>query len=41
MALRARAVVNPINVMVTTEEVAFVLVDCGAAVIFTDAVECD
>src|SRR5271170_1065545 len=34
-ALRAGAVVNPINVMITPEEVAFVLNDCGAAVIFT------
>ena len=33
-ALRAGAVVNPINVMLTAEEVAFVLNDCGAAVIF-------
>ena len=34
-ALRVAAVVNPINVMLTPEEVAFVLNDCGAAVIFT------
>jgi long-chain acyl-CoA synthetase len=34
-ALRAAAVVNPINVMLTPEEVAFVLNDCGAAAIFT------
>ena len=34
-ALWAGAVVNPINVMLTPEEVAFVLNDCGAAVIFT------
>jgi long-chain acyl-CoA synthetase len=34
-ALRAGAVVNPINVMLTAEEVGFVLNDCGAAVIFT------
>src|SRR5208282_3090322 len=34
-ALRAGAVVNPINVMLTAEEVAFVLKDCGAAAIFT------
>ena len=33
-ALRAGAVVNPINVMLTAEEVAFVLNDCGATVIF-------
>jgi non-ribosomal peptide synthetase component F len=34
-ALRAGAVINPINVMLTAEEVAFVLNDCGAAAIFT------
>jgi long-chain acyl-CoA synthetase len=34
-ALRAGGVVNPINVMLTAEEVAFVLNDCGAAAIFT------
>ena len=34
-ALRVAAVVNPINVMLTPEEVAFVLNDCGATVIFT------
>jgi long-chain acyl-CoA synthetase len=34
-ALRLGAVVNPVNVMLTPEEVAFVLNDCGAAVIFT------
>lgn len=34
-ALRIRAVVNPINVMLTTEEVAYVLADCGAAAVFT------
>ena len=34
-ALRAGAVVNPINVMLTAEEVAFVLNDCGAAAIIT------
>ena len=34
-ALRAGAVVNPINVMLTPEEVAFVLNDCGAAAIVT------
>ena len=33
-ALRAGAVVNPINVMLTPEEVAVVLNDCGAAAIF-------
>jgi long-chain acyl-CoA synthetase len=34
-ALRTGAVVNPINAMLTAEEVAFVLNDCGAAAIFT------
>jgi long-chain acyl-CoA synthetase len=34
-ALRAGAVINPINVMLTAEEVAFVLNDCGAAAVFT------
>ena len=34
-ALRAGAVVNPVNVMLTAEEVAFILNDCGAAAIFT------
>jgi long-chain acyl-CoA synthetase len=34
-ALKVRAVVNPINVMLTKEEVAFVLADCEAAAIFT------
>ncbi len=34
-ALRIRAVVNPINVMLTTEEVAYVLGDCRAAAVFT------
>src|ERR1700733_740912 len=34
-ALRAGAVVNPVNVMLTPEEVAFVLNDCGSAAIFT------
>jgi long-chain acyl-CoA synthetase len=34
-ALRIGAVANPINVMLTPEEVAFVLNDCGAAAIFT------
>jgi long-chain acyl-CoA synthetase len=34
-ALRVRAVVNPINVMLTKEEVAFVLADCAAVAIFT------
>jgi long-chain acyl-CoA synthetase len=34
-ALRVGAVANPINVMLTPEEVAFVLNDCGAAAIFT------
>ena len=34
-ALRLGAVVNPINVMLTAEEVAFVLNDCGATAIMT------
>ncbi|MDQ6722360.1 MAG: AMP-binding protein [Candidatus Dormibacteraeota bacterium] len=34
-AFRVGAVLNPINVMLTAEEVAFVLNDCGAAVIIT------
>ena len=34
-AFRAGAVLNPINVMLTAEEVAFVLNDCGAAAIIT------
>jgi acyl-CoA synthetase (AMP-forming)/AMP-acid ligase II len=33
--LKAGAVVNPINVMLTPEEVAFVLIDCGARAIVT------
>ena len=33
--LKAGAVVNPINVMLTPEEVAFVLNDCGARRIVT------
>ncbi|GAA3237131.1 long-chain fatty acid--CoA ligase [Pseudonocardia petroleophila] len=36
-ALRAGAVVNPVNVMLTPEELAFVLRDCGAAAVFTSA----
>jgi len=32
--LRAGAVVNPVNVMLTPPEVAFVLKDCGAAAVF-------
>jgi long-chain acyl-CoA synthetase len=40
-ALRAGAVVNPINVMLTPEEVAFVLNDCGAAAIFTSGEKAD
>jgi long-chain acyl-CoA synthetase len=35
--LKAGAVVNPINVMLTPEEVAFVLNDCGARAIVTSA----
>ena len=40
-ALRLGAVVNPVNVMLTPEEVAFVLNDCGAAVIFTSGAKAD
>ena len=36
-ALRAGAVVNPVNVMLTLEELAFVLRDCGAAAVVTTA----
>jgi long-chain acyl-CoA synthetase len=34
-ALKAGAVVNPVNVMLTLEELAFVLRDCDAAAVFT------
>lgn len=34
-ALKAGAVVNPVNVMLTAEELVFVLRDCGAAALFT------
>ena len=34
-ALKAGAVVNPVNVMLTAEELAFVLRDCGSAAVFT------
>ena len=36
-ALRAGAVVNPVNVMLTLEELAFVLGDCGASAVVTTA----
>ena len=36
-ALKAGAVVNPVNVMLTPAELAFVLRDCGAAAVFTSA----
>ncbi|MHA6783700.1 class I adenylate-forming enzyme family protein [Pseudonocardia saturnea] len=36
-ALKAGAVVNPVNVMLTPEELAFVLRDCGAAAVLTSA----
>ncbi|WP_105968114.1 class I adenylate-forming enzyme family protein [Streptomyces geranii] len=36
-ALKAGAVVNPVNVMLTPEELAFVLRDCGATAVFTGA----
>ena len=35
--LKAGAVVNPLNVMLTTEEVAYVLRDCGTCTVFTTA----
>jgi long-chain acyl-CoA synthetase len=35
--LKAGAVVNPVNVMLTPEELAFVLRDCGAGAVFTSA----
>ena len=37
--LRAGAVVNPVNVMLTLEELAFVLGDCGAAAVFTGSAQ--
>ncbi|MGW0824716.1 class I adenylate-forming enzyme family protein [Streptomyces sp. NPDC002845] len=36
-ALKAGAVVNPVNVMLTPEELAFVLRDCAAAAVFTSS----
>ena len=36
-ALKAGAVVNPINIMLTLEEVGFVLRDCAARVLFTSS----
>lgn len=36
-ALRAGAVVNPVNVMLTPVELAFVLADCEATAVFTSA----
>ncbi|MGQ0575557.1 MAG: class I adenylate-forming enzyme family protein [Pseudonocardia sp.] len=36
-ALKAGAVVNPVNVMLTPEELAYVLRDCGAGAVFTGA----
>ena len=36
-ALKAGAVVNPVNVMLTPEELAFVLRDCGAVAVLTSA----
>lgn len=36
-ALKAGTVVNPVNVMLTAEELAFVLRDCGSAAVFTSA----
>jgi long-chain acyl-CoA synthetase len=36
-AAKAGAVVNPVNVMLTAEELAYVLRDCGAGAVFTGA----
>jgi long-chain acyl-CoA synthetase len=36
-ALKAGAVVNPVNVMLTPEELAFVLRDCASAAVFTSS----
>jgi long-chain acyl-CoA synthetase len=36
-ALRAGAVINPVNVMLTAGELRYVLGDCGAGVVFTSA----
>ena len=36
-ALKAGAVVNPVNVMLTAEELVFVLRDCGAGALFTSS----
>lgn len=38
-ALKAGAVVNPINVMLTAEELAFVLRDCESVAVFVDATQ--
>lgn len=38
-ALRAGAVVNPVNVMLTGPELAYVLTDCGAKVLFAGAAQ--
>ncbi|MEV6133908.1 AMP-binding protein [Streptomyces violaceusniger] len=35
--LKAGAVVNPVNVMLTPEELAYILRDCGAAAVFTSS----
>jgi long-chain acyl-CoA synthetase len=40
-ALRAGAVVNPVNVMLTAEELRFVLSDCGASVLFASGDKLD
>ncbi|GAB3292976.1 AMP-binding protein [Epidermidibacterium keratini] len=40
-ALRAGAVVNPVNVMLTPAELGFVVQDCGATAIFTSADKAD
>jgi long-chain acyl-CoA synthetase len=40
-ALRAGAVVNPVNVMLTAEELRYVLSDCGASVLFASGDKLD
>jgi long-chain acyl-CoA synthetase len=40
-ALKAGAVVNPVNVMLTPEELRFVMTDCGASVLFASGDKLD
>jgi len=40
-ALKAGAVVNPINVMLTTDEVGYVLGDCGSVAVFVGEAEAE